>query len=92
MNIKPTSQKCIEQVPHMMTKDHPPITAVITWNNEMRHKKLKLYMLLLNCSQKWPIASFPVSTPLCKVTLLQVPLRGCAIKRLCLFPHSLSLD
>lgn len=52
MNIKPTSQKCIEQVPHMMTKDHPPITAVITWNNEMRHKKLKLYMLLLNCSQK----------------------------------------
>ena len=48
----------------MVAEDHPQMTVVITWNNEIIHEKINLSVPLLNCSQEWPIAVFPVSTSL----------------------------
>ena len=63
MNIKRITWMCIKHVIHMLAKDHPQMTVVVTWNNEVIHKRIKLHVLLLNCSHSGPFLPSPCPPP-----------------------------
>lgn len=49
----------IEQVIQVVAKDSPQIDALVNWNNEVIHKRIKSYMLLLICLQKMAHCPLP---------------------------------